>query len=260
MSGAESMSSAEFVPLPVEGRRFRGTRPVRLGDANGTGRLCFDALARYLQDVATDDAVDAELADGWVLRKVALRVDRFPQFRDQVDLVTWCSGIAATAAERRTSLRVGDEVMVDAVALWVFVGRDGRPLRLDAAFFAEYGITAANRRISTRLRLPDVPTGERGEPWPLRAVDVDVLEHVNNSVSLAALEDAVLRAGLDGELSSATVEVEYRAAIDPGDAPELVVTPPGDPSAWGLDCWLVCEGTVRTSMRLRLPGPVTASA
>lgn len=255
-----SYAAAEFVPLPEEGRRFPGTRPVRLGDANRSGRLRFDALARYLQDVATDDALDAGLADGWVLRKIAMQVTRFPQFRDSVELVTWCSGTKGSAAERRTSMHVGGALAVDAVALWVFIGRDGRPMRLDPAFFAPYGIASGDRRIKTRLRHGDPPPGAGTRPWPLRAADVDVLAHVNNAVSLSALEDALVWAGLDAEASGVTVEVEYRAAIDPDDVPRLVVDTTPDGIAPGLDCWLVCAGTVRTSMRLRLPGPAGPSA
>ncbi|MFM8303847.1 MAG: acyl-ACP thioesterase domain-containing protein, partial [Actinomycetota bacterium] len=158
-------------------RRFPGRQTVRLGDVTGTGRMRLDAIARALQDVATDDAADVGLADGWVLRRVALRVERFPEFRERLDLVTWCSGVAASAAERCTTLAVDGRVVVDAVALWVFVGRDGRPARLDRERFAIYGI-ATDRRISTRLRHPDGPglagDGVHRRDWRLRAADVDV--------------------------------------------------------------------------------------
>src|SRR5262249_23731094 len=41
-----------FVPLPSSGRVYIGQRRVRLGDATPGGRLRFDALVRYVQDVA----------------------------------------------------------------------------------------------------------------------------------------------------------------------------------------------------------------
>ena len=47
------------MPLPSAGRTFTGERIVRLGDVSPAGRLRLDAVARYLQDIATDDAVDA---------------------------------------------------------------------------------------------------------------------------------------------------------------------------------------------------------
>ena len=214
-----------------------------------------DAMARYLQDVATDDAADVGLADGWVLRRVSLRIERFPVFRDVVDLVTWCSGVAASVAERRTTIAVDGRVVVDAVALWVFVGSDGRPARLDRDRFAVYGIPT-DRRISTRLRHDDPPAadaaGVRSAPWPLRSADVDVLRHVNNAVSLAALEDVLREWRRDDAAAPWAVEVEYRAPIEPDDRPELVWVPATGGDVVG---GLRCDGTARTTFRVSIPEP-----
>jgi len=237
--------------MTAPARTFPGHWLVRLGDATGSGRIRLDALARYLQDVATDDATDAGLADGWVLRRVALQIDAFPRFRDAVDLVTWCSGVAGSAAERCTTVRVDGRLVVDAVALWVFVGPDGRPTRLDRDRFAIYGTAATGRRIPTRLRHADPPPGAAARPWPLRATDVDVLRHVNNAVSLAAVEDLLRDLGVDDAPAPWTVEVEYRAAIEPGDAPDLVWAV--DPSG-ALVGGLCCHGVARTTFRVVLPG------
>lgn len=234
-------------------RTFPGQRRVRLGDVNGHGRVRLDAVARYLQDIATDDAADAGMADGWVLRRLVLRIERFPEFREVVDLVTWCSGVAASAAERRTTFAVGSAVVVDAVALWVFVGPDGRPARLDRARFAAVGIPT-DRRIGTRLHHDDGPTpdapGTRRRPWPLRVADLDVLRHVNNAVSCAAIEDVLVAEGVAERPPPWTVEVEYRAPIDGTDTPSLLWAHVADGVVAGA---LRCDDDVRTTFRLRLP-------
>lgn len=236
----------ELVPLGDHGRRYEGSRRVRLGEVTASGRMRVDALARALQDVATDDAADAGLADGWVLRRLAMRIDRFPRFREPVTLVTWCSGVTASAAERRTTVSLAEGPAVESVGLWVFVGRDGRPARIDRDSFAVYGVTAGDRRISTRLRHADPPDGT-SRPWPLRATDIDVLGHVNNAVSLAALEDVVREVALDDSALPWWVEVEYRAAIDPGDDPLLVWARVPDGTVVG---GLLCEGAPRTTFRV----------
>lgn len=237
------------------GRTFPGRRPVRLGDVTESGRMRLDAVARFLQDVATDDAADVGLADGWVLRRVALRVERFPVFREVVDLVTWCSGVAASAAERCTTLAVDGRVVAESVALWVFVGPDGRPVRIDRDRFAAYGIPT-DRRLSTRLRHDELPAGDRPDvrstAWPLRASDVDVLRHVNNAVSLVALEDAVRAEGLADVAAPWVVEIEYRMAMDPDDRPDLVWARAADGALVG---GLRCGGSTRTTFRLAVPGP-----
>ena len=59
------------------GRTFTAERLVRFGDLSRGGRLRFDALARYLQDVSGDDTADAGLVDdiAWVVRRTLVEVD-----------------------------------------------------------------------------------------------------------------------------------------------------------------------------------------
>ena len=233
-------------------RVFCAERLVRLGDVTASGRLRLDAVARYLQDVATDDAADAGLADRWVLRRTALRITTFPAFRDRVELATWCSGVATSAAERRTAIRIDGVPAVEAEALWVFVGPDGRPARLDKDQFAIWG-AGTQRRISTRLRHPDLLEGAdlACRSWPLRVADVDVLAHVNNAVSLAAVEDLLVAAGVAETPVPWWVEVEYRRAIDPTKAPDLVWTRAGGGVLVG---GLRCGTDLCTTFRLGVAG------
>ena len=59
-------------------RRFSTERPIRLSDTDAAGRLRLDAVARYLQDVASDDWADAGLETedvAWVVRKTELVVE-----------------------------------------------------------------------------------------------------------------------------------------------------------------------------------------
>ena len=51
------------VSEPERGRVFAVGRRVRLGDVSPKGRLRLDATARYLQDIANDDAVDGDYSD-----------------------------------------------------------------------------------------------------------------------------------------------------------------------------------------------------
>src|SRR3990172_4608821 len=99
-----------LVPIPEHGRTFSSQRRVRLSDMDARGRLRLDAVARYLQDVAIED-VD-ETGWGlpehlWFIRRI--RIDVVAPFLDDrdVELVTWCSGIAPVAAGRRWALAGG---------------------------------------------------------------------------------------------------------------------------------------------------------
>ena len=74
---SERPATALLAPNPG-GRTFRTERTVRLGDVDSGGWLRLDAIARHLQDVASDDALDADLPNpmGWVVRRTMIRVVR----------------------------------------------------------------------------------------------------------------------------------------------------------------------------------------
>jgi acyl-ACP thioesterase-like protein len=75
------IEAAELAPRG-EGRVFEGVRPIRLADSDPSGRLRLDALARHLQDVATDDVNDAGVGDDgltWVVRRSAFVIEEWPR-------------------------------------------------------------------------------------------------------------------------------------------------------------------------------------
>jgi len=224
------------VRLPERGRRFADIRQVRLGDVDPAARLRLDALARYLQDVATDDAMDADLqgATAWVLRRLVLELGRPVLLGERLSLVTFCAGTGGRWAERATAVSAGEEQVAAASALWICLDPDtGRPARLSPRFHDLYGEAAAGRRVGSHLHHPPPPAEARRRSWPLRAADLDILGHVNNAVALAAVEE--LRPGAAYQ----RVEVEYRQPLAAGDETELV-------TAEGA-VWLEVGGQVRVS-------------
>ena len=238
-----SVDDSEFVEAAPDVRRVTGARRVRLGDVTSSGRLRLDAVARYLQDIAADDVDDAGVEGSWVTRRVDLRLGELPRYGTALTVETFCTGAGPRWAERRTNIVVGDRQEVQARAIWVFLNREGGTAPLPAGFFEHYG-AAAGRRVSGRLRLAP-PTDDAPErAWPLRASDIDVLDHVNNAVALAAVEDELARRPARRRL--ATMQVEYRAPIDPGDEPGLVTTWDDD----ALSCWLRVDGDVRVAARV----------
>jgi len=223
----------------VTARRFSAHRPIRLSDTDANGRLRLDAVARYLQDVAADDVADAGWSPDehiWVVRRTALDVAR-PFLEDtQVELVTWCAGIAAAAAARRTTLAGDRGGRIEAEMIWIHLGPDLQPQRLGERFRAVYGESAAGRKASTRLGLPGSPetTGE-GSRWQVRSADIDRLGHMNNAAYWAAIEQRWNdRLGIPAQ-----VVLEYRKPIDELD--EVLIATAGD------NLWLTVGGEVRAA-------------
>jgi acyl-ACP thioesterase len=209
----------ELVAPPADGRVFRHPAAAGLADVAPSGRARLDAIARWLQDAALADVVDSGLDGGgvWVLRRLRLRVERFPRFGDALEVRTFCSGTGALVAERRSSVHDGAGPAVEALALWVHLDPDGaRPRPLPDGFEAVYGATAAARRVRARLRHPGEPPPDApATPWRFRAADLDLAGHVNNAVYWQVVEEELVAAEPAGGLD---VEIEHRAAGDVGDA------------------------------------------
>jgi acyl-ACP thioesterase len=210
-----------------------------IADADGNGRCRLDAMARWLQDIAYADLIDAGFQDegAWIVRRNRIRSEAFPRFGDDLELRTFCSGIGRFSAERRTSIR-GDRAAVETVALWVCLDPDrGRPMRFPADFLSIYEESAGGRDANVRLRHPDPPEGAERSAWTFRASETDPAGHVNNSHYWTPLEEKLARGP---EPDAIDVELEFRDPAMPGEVALL---------RDGSSLWIASsEGTVHASI------------
>lgn len=230
---------------PGVGRLYSARRLIRSTDVTTSGRLRFDALARYLQTVAEDDLADSGLLSRvvWLVRKCSIVVRTFPEMGDRVRLHTFCSGVGPRWAERTTTLtgQAGD--LLQATAVWAAISRaDGRPVPPGAAFLQVYGESAQGRTVSARLSHPRPSGTEPGSAWQLRATDFDTAGHVNNAIAWAAVEDVLAAVGW----RPSRAEVEYHRAIMPGCQPWLV----SEGNEHQRLMWLVADGHLLASARI----------
>ena len=201
-------------------RVFTSRRRISLSDTDANGRLRLDAIARYLQDIASEDWLDAGFdhdSHVWVVRRTQLTVHELFRPEDWIGIETWCSGVAGSAASRRYSIRGEAGGRVEAESIWIHLDHDLRPKRLGDEFLRVYGESAAGNRARTRFTLPMPDTVER-EPWSFRAIDVDRLGHINNAAYWVAVEDR-WAGRLRGPLRAA---LEYRQPVDLGEPVELL--------------------------------------
>jgi acyl-ACP thioesterase len=199
------------------GRGYELEMRPGIADADGSGRCRLDAIARWLQDVAYADLINAGFEDrgAWIVRRTRIRVESFPRFGDELALRTFCSGIGRFSAERRTSIK-GGSVAVETVSLWVCLDPErGRPMRFPPDFIAAYEESAAGRNANVRLQHPDPPEGGERSPWTFRAAEMDPAGHINNSHYWVPLEEEIAQ-GPEPEAIDA--EIEYRYPAMPGDA------------------------------------------
>lgn len=227
-----------MLPRPSTGRVFTAGRRVRLGDVDPAGRCRLDAVARYLQDVALDDSADAGLdkAMGWVVRRTMIDVHHAAGFEEWLELATWCSGHGGRWAERRTEIRGDRGASVDTVTLWVHVDPStGRPLRLFEQFFHIWGESTGGRKVSARTSLDSDPGDAPGEPWLVRATDLDLAGHVNNAAHWAPVEQVLSSAGVPDRFRA---ELEHGTGVTPGQPAMLHV----DRTGAEVRTWLLVGG------------------
>jgi acyl-ACP thioesterase len=216
---------SEIVGLSPVGRVFE--RPVHIGlaDAAPDGRARMDAIARWMQDLAYADIEDAGVGDqsAWVVRRMRIRVERFPRFGERLDALTFCSGFSRLWGERRARFAGADGALVEVAGLWVHLDASTfRPVPLPDWFEEIYAPSAQGRTVKARLRHP-APPSAGGSPWFFRAADADMADHVNNAVYWEVLEERL--AAEAGALESLDAEIEFRDPAQPGDC--LVVSEPG---------------------------------
>lgn len=229
----------EIVADPGVGRAYEQAMRPGIADADAAGRCRLDAIARWLQDVAYADLIEAgfEGRGAWIVRRTRIRVEAFPRFGEELTLRTFCSGIGRFSAERRSSIK-GASAAVEAVSLWVcFEPERGRPMRFPPDFIAVYEESAAGREANVRLRHPDPPADGKRSPWWFRAAEMDPAGHINNSHYWVPLEEELAEGE---EPESIDAEIEYRDPAMPGEAAVI---------RHGSSMWIAsAEGVVHASL------------
>src|SRR5204862_5361839 len=115
------------------------------------------------------------------VRRMRIRVERFPRFGERVEGLTFCSGAGRLWAERRVTFD-SDSGHVEVAGVWVHLDPVSRlPTPLPDSFDRVYAQSAQGRRVKARLRHPNPAGGEQSAPWFFRATDADVAAHVNNA-------------------------------------------------------------------------------
>ena len=215
-------------PIAQSGRKFSTSRKVRLGDVTPKGRVRLDAVARYLQDIATDDSLDGNYSEphSWVVRRTQMWVTAFPKYLDEIALTTWCGALGSHWAERRTQIKCAGEVVIETAALWVRVDfKTMKPVALSQDLIALLSSATNGRKISSRLEigknLPDLTSNNAtSQDWPIRFSDMDAVGHLNNAAYWEVLEEYL--GANSGKRAPLKATVEHHGAVDPGDKVQIV--------------------------------------
>ena len=207
---------------PVWSESFR----VRASEVDASGRASVAAVANWLQEVAGNHAtalgwaVDALQAQGctWVLSRFHLRLARQPEWREEIRVATWPSGVQRLYAVREFRITDSGKAEIGiATTGWVLLDLAARrPIRPPRSLEDQARRTPERVIADPFAKLPEVGGAESARTFEVRFSDLDMNRHANHvSVigwALDALPDEVVTGGAPPEL-----EIEFRAEAVRGD-------------------------------------------
>ncbi|WP_040734249.1 acyl-[acyl-carrier-protein] thioesterase [Nocardia tenerifensis] len=239
---------------PTAGTPFETGWPVRLADTDGNQRLRLDAIARYLQDIGFEhlDAVeDGDTHRGWVVRRTVIDVLKPIEFGERVTLRRWCSGLSTRWCNMRVQIAGDRGGLVETEAFLIHFGTEsGLPARMSDRFMAPMLASTSEHRLRWKAALTDPAPpldapGVRVRPFPLRITDIDMLDHVNNSVYLSGVEE-VLAEHDDLKSGPHRAIIEYVKPLKSGDDVELSAHRTGT----ALDIWFTVADETHAATRV----------
>ncbi|WP_343600826.1 acyl-[acyl-carrier-protein] thioesterase [Mycobacterium sp.] len=215
--------------------------PVRFADLDRDGRLRFDAATRHIQDIGQDQLREMGFEEThplWIVRRTMIDLIRPIESQDMLRLRRWCSGTSNRWCEMRVrvdGMRTGG--LMESEAFWININRETQgPARIADDFLEGLHRTTDVDRLRWKAYL--TPGGREDaqeiHEYPVRVTDIDMFDHMNNSVYWGVVEDYL---SSRPELLAAPlrVTIEHEAPVALGDKLEVIshVYPPGSTEKFG---------------------------
>jgi acyl-ACP thioesterase len=161
------------------------------------------------------------------------------EFQDMLRLRRWCSGTSNRWCEMRVRIDGRKGGLIESEAFWININRETQgPARISDDFIAGLHRTTNEGRLRWKAYLKAGSRDDADEirEYPVRVSDIDIFDHMNNSVYWSVVEDYIYNHPevLRGPLR---VTIEHDAAVALGEKLEIVrhVHPGGSTDAFGPD-------------------------
>lgn len=215
--------------------------PLRVGDINRTGRLRLDAACRHIQDIGQDQLREMgheKTHPLWIVRRTMLDMIRPIEFSDMLRMRRWCSGTSNRWCEMRVRIDgVHGGGLIESEAFWINISRETQgPARIADDFLEGLQRTTDVTRLRWKAYLHAGKREDADRIWefPIRVTDIDLFDHVNNSVYWSVVEEYLTAHPelLTGQLR---VTMEHDAPIALGEKLEILehVYLPGSTDIFG---------------------------
>lgn len=216
--------------------------PLRVADVDRTGRLKFDAATRHIQDIGSDHLRELGFEEThplWIVRRTMIDLIRPIEFQDMMRLRRWCSGTSNRWCEMRVRIDGRKGGLMESEAFWININRETQgPARIADDFIAGLQRTTDVNRLRWKAYLTAGSRDDAREvrEYPVRVSDIDIFDHMNNSVYWSVVEDYLFNHPemLAGPLR---VTIEHDLPVALGDKLEIIshVHPAGSTDKFGPD-------------------------
>ena len=168
--------------------------------ADQNGKLTLPALFHFLQECAWDNARQNNFGYEflnennafWVLSKVLVQIDDYPEWKDEIKIKTWPKGSDGFFAIRDFEVYVNDKVIGRATSYWLILDQTSRrPKKLDEFNFVHENFLqeqAINRKLGKIKILDELEVIETRKVY---YSDLDVNKHVNNATYVRWILDSL---------------------------------------------------------------------
>ena len=179
--------------------------------------LTLRSLLAFLQEAAIKHAdrcgagahAKDERGESWVLHRMAVRVHRYPRYEEALTVSTWSSGVRAFKGFRDFRVRCGQELVVSASSVWLYLSLATKavcrvPREIAAGFPTLPGDVFCGEL--ERMRLDSPAEGSPSRDITVRYSDFDANDHVNNTAYFDFLQTALAAEGLPARPGMLKVE------------------------------------------------------
>lgn len=173
---------------------------VRSYQADAMRRATLESLCLYFQEAAWNHAEALgvgfshlrEQGRLWVLSRLALEIERPPQWGEVVKVLTWPRSAQMIYAMRDFEIRdARDERLAGGASAWLVLNEEARrPQRLDKFLSHVQGLPEKRALGGDPEKLPDSMPAAKGEDFRVNYSDMDANGHVNNSRYIRWISDS----------------------------------------------------------------------
>lgn len=172
---------------------------IKSYDSDQNGQLTLPALFHFLQECAWENArannFGYEFLEKnnayWVLSRVLVQMDEYPQWRDEIEIKTWAKGVDRFFAIRDFQIYKNGKTIGNVTSYWLIVDKDKKRPRkpedfnfVHENFLRESAIEQKPEKIKIDIDLT------KNEERKVFYSDIDVNQHVNNATYVRWILDS----------------------------------------------------------------------